>query len=226
MKETTAVHRQSEDAHPIPPRCPLRRFLRTSTHLAVLLAVVLLAGLLPSSAGAAGCEFKLGFKAIADQIPTAVGGCLEDEHPDGANTVQKTTGGLLVWRKADNFTAFTDGHRSWVSGPYGVRVRLNTERFCWEANEPGWAPCGQPAAPSPPPPTPTRRPAAAPAPSLTLESIDGSPYSSSSAYNPYASNPPAIIYGRRNVGYLTKNKYLTDAVDPDILFATYGCARN
>ena len=37
--------------------------------------------------------------------------------------------GLLVWRKADNHTAFTDGYRTWVNGPYGLQVRLNTARF-------------------------------------------------------------------------------------------------
>jgi glucose/arabinose dehydrogenase len=25
-----------------------------------------------------------------------------------------------VWRKADNFTAFTDGVRSWINGPFGI----------------------------------------------------------------------------------------------------------
>src|SRR5439155_10452091 len=39
---------------------------------------------------------------------------------------------LLVWRKADNFTAFTDGYRTWVQGPFGLQKRLNTERFAWE----------------------------------------------------------------------------------------------
>src|SRR4051812_4353666 len=96
--------------------------------------VVLLASLLPTSAAAASCGFKLGFKAIADQIPATVGQCLEDEHANPANgdALQKTSGGLLVWRKADNFTAFTDGYRSWVSGPLGLQSRLNTERFDWE----------------------------------------------------------------------------------------------
>ena len=46
--------------------------------------------------------------------------------------MQQTANGLLVWRKADNFTAFTDGYRSWIAGPYGVQARLNSERFFWE----------------------------------------------------------------------------------------------
>ena len=51
----------------------------------------------------------------------------------------------------------------------------------------------------------------------------GSPYRSGSAYNPYTSNPPGIYLGGRAIGYLTKNDYLTGAVDPDVLFATYDC---
>ncbi len=39
---------------------------------------------------------------------------------------------MLVWRKADNRTAFTDGHRTWINGPDGLVERLNTERFAWE----------------------------------------------------------------------------------------------
>jgi hypothetical protein len=43
-------------------------------------------------------------------------------------------GGLLVWRKADNWTAFTDGYRTWINGPAGIQQRLNTQRFSWEPN--------------------------------------------------------------------------------------------
>jgi hypothetical protein len=39
----------------------------------------------------------------------------------------------MVWRKADNWTAFTNGHRTWVNGPFGVMERPNEERFEWEA---------------------------------------------------------------------------------------------
>lgn len=52
----------------------------------------------------------------------------------------------------------------------------------------------------------------------------GSPYSTQSAYNPYTSNPPKIIFQGQIVGYLTKNSYKAGAVDPDILFAVYGCS--
>jgi hypothetical protein len=79
-------------------------------------------------------EFKLGFAALADLIPDDVGDPLEAErYAANGDSQQLTTGGLMVWRKADNWTAFTDGHRTWVNGPYGLQERLNTERFDWEA---------------------------------------------------------------------------------------------
>lgn len=85
------------------------------------------------------CSFVLGFKLLESQIPMVVGSCNENEQHNLANGdgLQTTTGGLLVWRKADNFTAFTDGYRAWVNGPFGIGQRLNTERFRWEANPEG-----------------------------------------------------------------------------------------
>ncbi len=79
-------------------------------------------------------KFKLGFKALADLIPDIVGQPLEDERHNAENGdgLQGTTNGLLVWRKADNWTAFTDGYRTWINGPNGLQERLNTERFDWE----------------------------------------------------------------------------------------------
>lgn len=80
-------------------------------------------------------EFLYGFAALAEMIPDIVGQPLEDEHYSGeGNSLQATTGGLLVWRKADNWTAFTDGERTWINGPEGLQIRLNTERFEWEAD--------------------------------------------------------------------------------------------
>ena len=82
------------------------------------------------------CHFVLGFKAIRDLIGDGiVGTCLENEqYSANGDSVQQTTGGLLVWRKADNWTAFTDGYRTWVNGPYGLQQRLNSERFAWESD--------------------------------------------------------------------------------------------
>ena len=89
----------------------------------------------------------LGFKTLQGLIGhETVGGCLENEHYNATgDSVQQTTGGLLVWRKADNWTAFTDGYRTWINGPNGLEQRLNTERFEWE---PDYAPGGGIAGPS------------------------------------------------------------------------------
>ena len=56
----------------------------------------------------ANCQFVLGFKTLRDLIGhDIVGQCLENEHYNAiGDSVQQTTGGLLVWRKADNWTAF------------------------------------------------------------------------------------------------------------------------
>ncbi|HEX2923387.1 MAG TPA: CAP domain-containing protein [Chloroflexota bacterium] len=96
-------------------------------------------------------EFRLGFKALADQIPGTVGQPIEDEHygPNG-DSLQQTTTGLMVWRKADNWTAFTDGTTTWINGPSGMQSRENGARFAWEANDssPTITLAARPAAPS------------------------------------------------------------------------------
>jgi hypothetical protein len=81
----------------------------------------------------------LGFKAFHDALPSQVGACTEQEghNPANGDAVQHTTKGLLVWRKADNWTAFTDGYHTWVAGPHGIQERLNSQRFTWEANPDG-----------------------------------------------------------------------------------------
>ncbi len=79
----------------------------------------------------------LGFKVLRDLIGhEIVGECLDNEHYNdiGDSNQHTTTGGLLAWRKADNWTAFTDGYRTWINGPNGLVQRLNTERFEWEAD--------------------------------------------------------------------------------------------
>ena len=84
------------------------------------------------------CVFQLGFKALHDLIPDVVGDCVENEQhdPETGTTLQDTTNGQLIWRKADNWTAFTDGQHTWINGPEGLQQRLNTERFPWEAPAP------------------------------------------------------------------------------------------
>ena len=132
------------------------------------------------TASAANCGYKLGFKTIADQIPDKVKDCLVDEHynPLNGDSLQETTGGLLVWRKADNFTAFTDGYRTWVNGPFGLQMRLNTERFPWE-----------PATPPPPPPTPVPPPAPAATPAPAAPTATPAPAALEPA--PTINNPPS-----------------------------------
>lgn len=113
--------------------------LRVATALlAAAFALVLAGALATPPAHAANCEFVLGFATLHNLIPQKVGACLENEHhAANGDALQMTTGGLLVWRKADNWTAFTDGYRTWVNGPNGLQERLNTQRFAWEANPEG-----------------------------------------------------------------------------------------
>jgi hypothetical protein len=114
-----------------------RAFIAMSVIVIGLMSV----GASPRSAEAATCTYVLGFKTLHDLIPATVGGCLVDEHHNAINGdgLQETTGptgagGLLVWRKADNWTAYTDGYRTWINGPYGLQERLNTgPLFPWEA---------------------------------------------------------------------------------------------
>ncbi len=82
------------------------------------------------------CQFILGFAVLDALIPQQVGQCLENEthNPMNGDGLQRTTNGLMVWRKADNFTAFTNGFQTWVNGPFGLQTRLNDQRLFWEMN--------------------------------------------------------------------------------------------
>jgi hypothetical protein len=107
----------------------------------LLMAVALL---LPAGKAAAQasvpCHFQLGFAALHDALSVNVGGCLDDERYGlNGDSLQHTTGGLLVWRKTDNWTAFTDGYRTWVNGPAGIQQRLNSEHFPFEHDQLGQA---------------------------------------------------------------------------------------
>lgn len=101
------------------------------TVAAGLVTLALAGSLAPASAGA--CELSQGFKALREALPEVVGDCTTDQRY-GANGdgLQETTRGLLVWRKVDNLTAFTDGYRTWINGPFGIQQRLNGERLDWE----------------------------------------------------------------------------------------------
>ena len=82
----------------------------------------------------AGCTFVLGFAELRQAIgPDKVGECIEDQYFDGdGDGHQLTTNGELVWRKADNRSAFTDGATTWMIGPNGLQSRSNEDRFAWE----------------------------------------------------------------------------------------------
>lgn len=122
---------------------------------ALLAAAVLpVASVQAAPAAQTDCQFVLGFATLRNLVgPQIVGTCLENEHfnPANGNAEQRTTGGLLVWRKADNWTAFTDGYRTWINGPSGLQQRLNNQRFPWEADAgaPGTTSIGPAGAPDP-----------------------------------------------------------------------------
>lgn len=114
---------------------PLSRTRVAAMGLA-LAATLSVAGPLATSisAAAADCQFNLGFKTLHDLDATDVGECTGNQvYAANGDGQQPTTHGMMVWRKADNFTAFTDGFHTWVNGPSGVQMRLNSERFSWEA---------------------------------------------------------------------------------------------
>ena len=106
--------------------------------VALIVAGLLVLSAAPTAA-AAECEFVLGFATLKTLIKLSegqdkVGDCLENERfdPMRGEALQQTTGGLLVWHQADNWTAFTDGYRTWIIGPDGLQSRLNTEQLDWE----------------------------------------------------------------------------------------------
>ncbi len=113
-------------------------------------------------------EFRFGFKALADQIPSVVGDPLEDEHGTAnGDVIQRTTNGLMVWRKADRWTTFTNGGITWILGPFGLQSRANGDLFPWEQPSAGPEPVPQPVAepvPAAPTPIPTAPPAPTPVP--------------------------------------------------------------
>jgi len=152
----------------------------------LLLALVLAAGLVLASSPAAAapaCTFADGFQTLHDLLPDRVGDCASavSYDPRSGDGLQLTTGGVLLWRKADNWTGFTDGATTWVLGPNGLESRPADQRLPWESVPPG-APgylVGQvtigPLAPlqtvGAPPPTPTPEQCAAYG--LALDPADG-----------------------------------------------------
>jgi hypothetical protein len=127
-------------ANPPSPATPAGiHHLRRRAWMVIVAGAVLLeiASLAPNlAANAQTCTLVLGFAILHDQIPAIVGNCMEDVHFDGVtgDGLQGTSNGLLVWRKNDNLTAFTDGNTTWLDGPFGLQTRLNSQRFFWEPN--------------------------------------------------------------------------------------------
>jgi glucose/arabinose dehydrogenase len=106
----------------------------------------------------AGCQYVLGFRALYEMIPDIMGPCVANEEPaPNGDSLQQTANGLAVYRKSDNWTAFTDGHRTWINGPFGLQTRLNSERFPWEQDAGG---AGTTLAEQPAPPAAGFNPAA------------------------------------------------------------------
>jgi hypothetical protein len=127
-----------------PSRLPNGLGLRCAAALLALILLLTGATQAPTAQAqtAGSCQFTLGFATLHaliqhDQGADAVGPCQEDAYHDAVgNAYQHTRGGLLVWRKAHNWTGFTDGNRTWINSPFGLLVRLNTERFAWESQRP------------------------------------------------------------------------------------------
>ena len=128
-----------------------RWLLRLALPLTLPLGTLLLTA--PPAKAQTSCQFVLGFQTLHDIDPTDIGDCTDNQaYATNGDARQHTTKGLMAWRKADNWTAFTNGYMTWINGPNGLVSRLNTERFPWEAGtpqQPQAAPSTtQPAAPN------------------------------------------------------------------------------
>jgi hypothetical protein len=156
----------------------------------------------PIHAQTPSCQFVLGFKALHDMDPGDVGGCVDNQSlaASSGDQQQHTTNGLLVWRKADNWTAFTNGYLTWINGPSGLAQRLNTQRFSWEANPEGLPLADAPVA-APASPAQSSSPAPAPARST---SVAASPAPAPASASPAAASSPA---GSGSSGYNYDTSY-------------------
>jgi len=106
------------------------------------------------------CQYIQGFKTLHDLASSEIGDCLDKQtFVSTGDALQHSTNGLLVWRKSDNWTAFTNGYMTWINGPDGLVSRLNTDRFSWEHDTA--APAPTTAAVQPAASTTTPAPAAA-----------------------------------------------------------------
>ncbi len=100
---------------------------------------------------AGGCQFILGFASLHSLDPADIGDCQDNQAFAGNGDAQQhTTKGLMAWRKADNWTAFTNGYMTWINGPGGLVSRLNTQRCSFEGDAASFpaASCGAASAPA------------------------------------------------------------------------------
>ena len=115
---------------------PALRLLATVTVAALVAALFTVAGSTGRAAAATqpACDFVLGFEALHGMASDVIGDCQDNEQHDPSDgiTRQQTSSGVLLWDKATNWTAFTDGYRTWVNSPTGLQERLSIERFDWE----------------------------------------------------------------------------------------------
>jgi hypothetical protein len=135
------------------------------------------------------CWFNFDMRLMKQEIPDIVGDCVENQryNPENGDTLQRTTGGLMIWRRADRSVAFTDGNRTWARGPNGLESRWNDERFEWEIQaeiaastavaKPGSTPAPAATKPAPvasaPTPTPRAVVVTTPEPSLSGALVGG-----------------------------------------------------
>ncbi len=102
--------------------------------LALMLALGMFAVVAGSVLAQSTPQFRVGFATLAALIPDEAGQPLANEqfNSQQGQSLQPTTRGLMVWRKADNATAFTDGETTWILGPLGLQQRPNGFLFAWE----------------------------------------------------------------------------------------------
>ena len=166
------------------------------------------AGLTPVAGQPAACRFALGFADLRQVIGAAVvGECLQDEYQDPASgdTRQATTRGELVYRRASNTSAFTNGYETWVMGLNGLQRRLNNERFAWEPDAASFSRAGEgtpttaAARPSPTRPTvagvasPTASPGVAASTPTTRTATPVSTLATPSTVAPSGASVPAPV---------------------------------
>lgn len=79
------------------------------------------------------CLYIRDFKRLHDLAPNLIGNCASRRiFASNGDVLQYSANGLIVKRKTDNWTAFTDGRVTWIDGPQGLVSRDNNYRFPWE----------------------------------------------------------------------------------------------